>query len=221
MTSVLVTEGLEGMRNEEIALRLKALVEKGVGLRSTSNSGDLPWDTFSEWRAQSLSLLSMVLGPGHTYTTSFEAQVLMPRTHYAKSGVGILRAAMEDAELGLLGSVRELVAAEIFSDFLEMAKHLHEAGYRSPAASLAGAVLEDGLRQIAERNDVKVRTGDDMSALNQRIADRNIYNRLKQKQVQVWIDVRNLADHGHFEDLKDEDVRALLTGVEGFLAEHL
>lgn len=145
----------------------------------------------------------------------------MARGDHVAAGVGILSAVREDAELGLLRSTRELVTAEVFSDFLEMAKHLYETGYRIPAASLAGAVLEDGLRRIAEKHDVTVKAGDDLSALNKRLADADVYSRLVQKRIQVWIDVRNPADHGEFDKVKDEDVRDLLAGVEGFLAEHL
>ena len=99
-------------------------------------------------------------------------------------GLGILRAAKEDSELGLLRSLRELVAAEVFSDFLEMAHHLYETGYYVPAASLSGAVLEDGMRKIAEKNRVAVRLGDDLAVLNQRLGDANVYSRLKQRQLQ-------------------------------------
>lgn len=102
-----------------------------------------------------------------------------------------------------------------------MAKHLYETGYAIPAGSLGGAVLEDGLRRIAAAKDVKVKTGDDLSALNQKLADANVYNRLVQKRVQVWIDVRNCADHGQFDEVKDSDVGELLAGVEGFLGGYL
>lgn len=86
---------------------------------------------------------------------------------------------------------------------------------------LAGAVLEDGLRRVAERSEVKVRTRDDLSALNQKCADAGLYNRLVQRKIQVWIDVRNRADHAEFHQYTTADVADMLRGVRDFLGERL
>ena len=67
-------------------------------------------------------------------------------------GFGVLEAAQSDLESGMMGRLDTLVAADIFTDFLEMATHLIENGYKDPAASLTGAVLEGGLRKIAVAN---------------------------------------------------------------------
>lgn len=209
------------MRSDEIAERLRALVAKGEKLRAAGGSNSVPSAGFAEWASQSAALLKSVAGPGHTYPLNFEQTVRAPRPWYVENGLGILRAAAEDLDLGLLRSFRELVAAEVFGDFLDMAKHLFEAGYAIPAASLAGAVLEDGLRRIAASRDVKVKAGDDLSTLNHKLADANVYNRLEQKRIQVWIDVRNRADHGEFDEVRTSDVLDFLAGVEAFLGAHL
>jgi hypothetical protein len=103
---------------------------------------------------------------------------------------GILRALREDLELGYLENVRLLVAADLFSDFIEMAEHLLETGYKDPAASLTGAVLEDGLRKIAAHNGITLKSKEDLSSLNTKCADGGVYNRLVQKKINVWIGVR-------------------------------
>ena len=133
----------------------------------------------------------------------------------------ILRAVVEDVEQGFIETVRQLITAEVFSDFFEQATYLLENGYTAPAASLAGAVLENGFRSIASSNGVQVRTRDDLSSLNGRIASKGIYNRLVQKKVSVWIDVRNAADHGQFDDFSDQDVKELIKGAQSLLAEFL
>ena len=111
---------------------------------------------------------------------------------YATSGSvrasGILRAALEDVEQGHLATIQQLATADIFLDFLEQADHLLSHGYSAPAASLAGAVLENGLRSLAERNDIAVKARDDLSALNSKIVPKGGYNRLRQA-VAVWVDV--------------------------------
>lgn len=137
------------------------------------------------------------------------------------SGQGTLRAALEDVEQGHLATLQDMATAEVFTDFLEQADHLLGHGYSAPAASLAGAVLENGLRSLAERNQMRVKARDNLSTLNQKLADKGAYNRLRQKQIEAWIEVRNNADHGRFEEFGDGDVDDLIKSVRGFLAEML
>jgi hypothetical protein len=114
-------------------------------------------------------------------------------------------------------SFRKLVTAEVFSDFLDMAEHLLANGYKDPSASLIGAVLEIGLRDIASGNELKVGARDDLTALNNRLAEAAVYSRLVQKSINVWIAIRNYADHGQFEQYAAEDVKSMHTGVREFL----
>jgi hypothetical protein len=128
----------------------------------------------------------------------------------------------EDLQEGvLLTGIRDLVSAEIFSDFLDMAKHLHESGYKDPAASLTGAVLEDGLRRIAQSKNVTVKQTDNLNSLNQRLAASEIYTRVQQKSIAAWTEIRNNADHGHFERYSQQHVSDMIRGVEAFLASYL
>src|SRR5204862_4943857 len=62
--------------------------------------------------------------------------------------VGALRALRRDYEAGFLTRVQSLVRAELFVDFLEMAEHLLQQGYKDPAAVLIGSVLEEHLRAL-------------------------------------------------------------------------
>jgi len=128
---------------------------------------------------------------------------------------------LEDIDQGFIETVRQLIAAELFSDFFEQAEHLLESGYKAPAASLAGAVMENGLRSIAHRNGIQVREKEDLSTLNKKLADKEVYGRLVQRKVQVWTDVRNLADHGRFDEFSEEDVRDLIKGAQSLLADYL
>lgn len=209
--------------------RIDRLLAKGQAVLNTYKPapqnvigpGSVGAEEFAEWRTQVLSFLTNLLGPGHVYVQSFETSVKGRRQSEVKTGQGILRAVREDVEGGYLTDVRTLVSAEVFTDFLDMAQHLHENGYKDPAASLIGAVLEDGLRRVAETHGLQVKSRDDIGALNQRIADAQVYNRLTQKKVQVWNDIRNSADHGKFDEYSAEDVASLLTGVNDFLANHL
>ena len=217
--------------DDHIQGRLSSLIEKGEAVLATHRPlppnyiGDRPTldgQRFAEWRSQALVCLEQVFSSAHTYTESFESLTEKHgRTHSARAGLGILRAALEDVEQGHLTSLQDMATAEVFSDFLDQADHLLEHGYSVPAVSLAGAVLENGLRSLAERNGIAVKARDDLSALNSKLAAKSVYNRLRQKQIAVWIDVRNAADHGRFDEFTADDVADLVKGVRNFQAEML
>lgn len=139
----------------------------------------------------------------------------------AETGIGILKAAREDIDKGYIINVRTLLTAEVFTDFLEMSEHLLDRDYYIPAASLIGAVLEDSLRKMLIKNGVKIGGGDDLNALNQKCVDAEIYNQVKRKEVQLWTDIRNKADHGNFDQIDKEQVKRMLDGVTHFLGEYL
>ena len=210
--------------------RVIALVEKGnivISTHKPSSPGivgfaTLDHQSYVNWRTQALAFLTNLLGSTHTYTHSFSMNT--ERSGYKESveaGIGILEAVLEDIDQGFIETVRQLIAVEVFSDFLEQSSYLLESGYKIPAASLTGAVLENGLRSVANRKGVRVGGRDDLSALNQKLANKGVYNRLVQKKVSVWTDVRNAADHGQFEEVKDDDVRDLIKGAQSLLADHL
>lgn len=208
---------------DTILARLDALIEKGndaaLWMRHTSDSA--PAKYFG-WQVQALTCIDDVLGPNSEYRRKFERQTNnVAGPVVAHIGVEILSALRDDVAKGYLRRTADLVAAEVFSDFLDMADHLLEANYIAPAASLVGAVLEDGLRRLATAKEIKVPARADISALNNLLASKRVYSDLVRKQVAVWADTRNLADHGLFDQVKDADVREMHTGVARFLAEQL
>ncbi len=213
--------------------RLDKLTNQGEVIRHTAKFPGIP-DFFSrrpvrmivdsggfaQWRVGCLSLLNSILGAGDIYLLEFQELCKGAYIDDTEKGLGVLRALRDDIEDGYLQKVETLVSAKVFSDFLEMAEHILDNGYKDPAASLTGAVLEDGLRRICSNNNIPVKS-DDMSSLNQKLAAKKVYNRLQQKQIQVWNDIRNNADHGHFDQYKSDDVTDMLKGVRSFLADYL
>ena len=155
--------------DERIRNRALALIEKGNKVLSTHRPNSpgvigfatLSTQEYANWRSQSLAFLTELLGPEHVYTNSFETRT--EKSGYrgsTRAGIGILGAVLEDIEQGFLDTMRQLITAEVFTDLLDQAAHLLETGYKAPAASLGGAILEDGLRRIAVSGgvDVKART---------------------------------------------------------------
>lgn len=215
--------------SQRFKARIERLLAKGDSVLATHRPNPpnvigfptLDYGAFAEWRTQSLTLLTNLLGPEHVYVASFEADVEQGYTNSVKSGIGILKAVREDLEDGYLTDVRTLVSAEVLTDFLAMVEHLLELDYKDPAASLCGAVLEEGLRRIATSKGVNLRPRDDLSALNHRLAAKGVYTRLVQKRLAVWTDVRNAAVHGKFAKYTKADVADMVAGVSSFLAQHL
>jgi len=190
--------------------------------RSTSNAS-YPVDSalFHEWKNNAQNFILMVCGQDSPYYRNFTKEVENALVYQLNQGIGILKALKEDLELGYLTRVKDLVSAEIFTDFIEMAQHLLDNNYKDPAASLIGAVLENGLRQMAQKHTIDIKSGDDIGSLNTKLADKEVYNRLMQKQIQAWKGIRDSADHGKFGDYKTGQVKAMLEGVQRFLTENL
>ena len=196
--------------------------EKVLGTENrVASGGYVETQLVQQWRTSCLAFLGAVLGHDSNHYREFENRCKGYTISDAKNGIGILRAAKEDIEGGYLQKVETLVSASVFSDFLEMAEHLLDNGYKDPAASLIGAVLEDGLRRICGNNNITVKSDDSISSLNQKLAQKPVYNPLQQKQIQVWNDIRNNADHGHFDEYKADDVSDMLGGVQKFLSSYL
>jgi len=173
---------------------------------------------FAEWRAGAESLIAALVPPGHPFAVQF-AEVKEPLQRDAEKGLGILRALRSELDAGLLLRLESLAAADIFDDFLDMTEHLLDAGYKDPAASLAGAVLEDGLRKVASARGVAMKPAGDISSLDQRLADGQVYSRLAQRKIRLWKAVRDHADHGRFSEYREEDVRQMVAGVRDLLTE--
>ena len=177
-------------------------------------------EAFSEWQTQSSTYLSNLLGPDSVYVQKFDTQVDDAYPGHVSRGKGILKAAREDIEGGYLKKIEALVSADIFSDFLDMAEYLLDEGYKDPAASLIGAVLENGLRKICTNRGITVKSTEKISTLNQKLANGNVYNRLTQRKLEVWNTVRNNADHGYFNQYTAQDVKDMHKGVREFLEQH-
>jgi hypothetical protein len=135
--------------------------------------------------------------------------------------VEILTRLRSDVANGYLRKTANVISAEVFGDFLEMAQHLLNEGYKDPAASLIGAVLEDGLRRIARNNHITVTDRDDLTSLRDKCAEKRIFNNLVRQQITSWTTLRNAADHGKFTDYTAQQVGSMISDVRSFLAIHL
>lgn len=216
------------MKNEQIIERLETLIKHGEQLTENQYSDYMNGELvlfvhkgpFLQWWTSSVTLLK-IFSEQTIYLTEFEQHCSNHRHDCVSMGIGILKAAKEDLEKGLFQNIEKLVSVEVFSDFLDIADYLLENGYKDPTASLVGAVLEDGLRRICKNNGIDCKNREDISTLNSKLAAKAIYNRLNQKQIQVWNDIRNNADHGNFNEYNEQNVKIMIEGVRTFLSSYL
>jgi len=135
--------------------------------------------------------------------------------------IGVVEALKSDLEKDYLKSLGEIVQAEVFSNYLEMASHLLEQGYKDPAAVLIGSTLEAHLRELCISNGIDIETtngkGDKIpkkaNSLNDELARAGVLTVPKQKQVTAWLDLRNKAAHGEYEKYTKEEISLMLQGV--------
>ena len=139
-------------------------------------------------------------------------------------GKNILNSVKKELEDGWVFELKDLVTAEIFTDFLEMAEYFLSEGYKDPAAVIIGGVLEEHLRQLCQKNNIPVtitkgekEVAIKANQLNQNLAKAEQYNKLEMKNVTAWLDLRNNVAHGKYNEYDKSQVKEMLQGVMGFI----
>jgi len=202
---------------QEILKQIDATLDLWATHRATSKYDDLSdlhdRSVLTEVKTVVAATIDRLAPPNSPYRTAM-GEILPNR-------VGALRALRRDYDSGYLATVQNLVRAEVFVDFLEMAEHLMQQGYKDPAAVLIGSVLEEHLRTLCAARGIpcqvagKPKKADSMNA---ELAVAAVYNKLDQKNVTAWLDLRNKAAHGHYGQYTAEQVSTTLVGVQEFMA---
>ncbi|MDQ3539160.1 MAG: hypothetical protein M3440_00590, partial [Chloroflexota bacterium] len=86
-------------------------------------------------------------------------------------------------------------------------------------------VLEERLRQLCRKNDIATELqtpngpkSKKAEAMNTDLAQARVYDKLNQKNVTAWLDLRNKAAHGHYTQYDTAQVEQLLRAVSDFTA---
>lgn len=220
------------MKLESLLRRITELIDVSRGVMSSlsivqSNPSYSTVDDklFYEFRTASLSFLKSTFGEDHPYYKEFDGCVSRAMPHDTVRGIGILTAVKKEIDGGWLVTVRGLVSAEIFSDFLEMAGYLLSENYKDPAAVVIGSVLEEHLRQLANKSGIPTEITKDnklipkkAEMLNEELATKMVYNKLDQKSVTSWLDLRNKAAHGKYSEYTKKQVDIMYDAVTNFIS---
>ncbi|WP_289665950.1 hypothetical protein [Flavobacterium panacagri] len=182
-------------------------------------------ELFQEFRSSALSFLDKTFGITHIFYKEFEKKVKDTYKSDTEEGRGILKAAKNEIDGDWIFTIKGLVSAEIFSDFLEMAEYLLKKGFKDAAAVMTGSVLEEHLRQLCHKQEIPVEVTKDekmtpkkADLLNSELASSDLYNKLDQKSITTWLDLRNKAAHGLYDQYTKEQVDLMLQGVTNFIS---
>jgi len=137
----------------------------------------------------------------------------------------ILCKVRDDLKLGFIGKISSLLHQEIFTDYLDMARHLLDEGYKDASAVIAGSTLESHLRQLCLTNhiDVTVPNRDGTtspkraSRMNDDLKKNGLYSLYDQKMVTAQLDLRNNAAHGKYDLYTTDQVAKLINWLGDFI----
>lgn len=219
---------MKGINNKLSALveRVDHLLELGNKTHSSkpTNGTYVVPRLFQEFRSSTLSFIKNTYGEKHPYYTDFFNKVSDTWPACTSRGIGILNGIKSEFENGWLISFKDIVSAEIFSDFLEMSKYLLDEGYKDAAAVMLGSTLEEHLRQLCNNHGVETQflKGEDninkkADVLNADLKKADVYGALEQKQVTAWLGIRNSAAHGKYDEYKIDQVQYMYLGVLNFI----
>jgi hypothetical protein len=180
------------------------------------------------FRSAGLSLLLDIYGTDHHHYADFLQLTSRHEIDEYEQAKSIILIAKEEILSGWLERTTGLIAAGVFSDFLEMAQHLWDEGYKDAAAVIAGSSLEAHLKRMSEGHGIdlefKNSKGDlvpkKADSLNSELAKAQAYDKTEQKQVTAWLGVRNDAAHGDYGKVISEVVGAMIHGIRMFIGRH-
>ena len=218
--------------------RFDSLIAEGRNILDSASGTDAgnkkpDAEKLIEWRTKAATLLVRVIPKGHVHRAAAEGLAKLPASQESlQEAVSTLRGIKDDLDKGFLDDLSACIEAEIATDYMGQAEHLLAEGQRGkfehvPAAVLAGAVLEKALHTLCAQQQpsipLKGPKGEfkSLAPLVDALKKAGAFNEAKAKQLRAWADLRNLAAHGEFSQFKRSDVEHMITGINGFLSDHL
>ena len=233
--------------DQKVRLRFDALIDEAeslLGILDEYNQNH--YVIYREWQVKASGLLVMVYGESEEvgkYLRTIESYpgqtsgVVGPpwKKIYASSvenSVATLKGIRDNYVNGFLVSIEEQIIVNISADYMEQAEALLDEGIPGqydhvPAAVLCGAVLEDALRRLCQRQTppIKITKSNGqtktMEPLIQDLQKAKVITKLEVDQLRGWAKIRNFAAHGEFEEFERAHVDGMLPGVKHFLAKHM
>ena len=203
--------------------QLEAVSNQGAGVEDDGRGNEY----FERIVARGLAAIERATGKASVYSVRCHEAIEENKHcyHKALAVVGVVRSLIDDLKSGYVESIDELIHGELFSDFLEMAQHLQNEGYKDAAAVIAGSTLEGHLRQLCKKHDIDVeytnRSGDikpkKADAMNSELSKAGGYKKQDQKNITAWLGYRNSAAHCRYDDYTKEEIGFMIAGIRDFM----
>lgn len=213
--------------------QLRSILSEFYSLQSRSRNNDmsdLPKENRQAVVTRAIAAIHRITGNNSAYVQEVSRLLQsMPAIHlHTTSIMGVVEALCTDIQAGYVRSIVELAHADVFGDFLEMAQHLCDTKYKDASAVIAGSTLEAHLRNLCQKAGVPVQTtkpnGDVVpkkaEGMNSDLAAADTYSKLDQKNVTAWLDLRNKAAHGLYNEYTQEQVAILVTSIRDFITRY-
>ncbi len=163
-------------------------------------------------------------------STAFLEEVRPPSSDNIDKFIGKLRATLLDLQDGFL-HIEYQIQDKVTVDLMQQAQELLNEGGKEtyghiPAAVLAGAVLENFLRMLCVRHSPPIvvtngnGTNKTLGMLVGELEKAGFFDVVDSKQIKVWVEIRNQAAHGQFENLKPERVKDMIGWISKFIEDH-
>jgi hypothetical protein len=215
---------------KSIETQLESIVNDADGLMRSAQNDDL--SDLPDWDIQGIitrsrAAIEQIVGNNNAYHKQFIEILERERIFDGdklKMILGVVKSLLHNIKNGYLQSLKDLIHSELFSDYLEMSTHLLEEGYKDAAAVIAGSTLENHIRELCNKNGISTSISTAKGIQNKKadqmnsdLAGANTYNKLDQKNVTAWLDLRNKAAHGKYSEYTKEQVELLIQGIRDFI----
>jgi hypothetical protein len=215
-------------------LKDDAAIKSRIDLIRESAHGSADQEDYYEAANIAQSVMHDVAGSAHPLTRALEEAV---KSADWQKLLGAIKSVIALYDSNVLQSPRLRIAGEIEGDLIDIAEaqsRLAESATDTmqkkvglaTAAFLVGAALEDALRRLCDANGIhydaqRSSIAKLQAALYQPSNQLEFISQSENKQITVWGDTRNKADHGKFDDITHTEVVTMIIGVRGFVNKHL
>lgn len=168
----------------------------------------------SRWQTACLYILEQTFGAKSIYYKKFQKSAYYSDDSQLDWGVELMKGAREEIEKGFLYKIEHLVSADFFNSIIEQATYLLESGFKDAAAVYGRVIIENTLKDLAKREDVKIPDKIKLADLNQLLWKKeSVYPQHIWRSIQAQIDIGNFAAHGDSDKYDDKAVRNMLTWI--------
>ena len=201
-----------------------------IKAKATNNdlSGNVMIEEITSALTKAKAAVARITGVKSEYYKDTEVILKNPRIwdgEKLRNIIGVISALKSDLQNDYLNSLNDIIQAEVFSDYIEMAEYLLEEKYKDPAAVLIGSTLEIHLRELCKANGIEIEFTNTKGNLVPKKADvmntdltkAGIYSSSYHKQIIAWLGIRNSAAHGQYADYSNEEIKLMLMGIRQFI----